>query len=183
MASFESVFVLLVQFCKYFQKSDRFPVVHIISGDHMLNPANFFYRVFYCDLEWFKTWTHICIDLNSADDIYGNTFKWTDCNLWFGMGFGMISDCRISGRYIGKRKKGSYSTKPFVLEAKTAKINNEKYEKINKQVRNKYLRKVIRLVMKIMKIAINKFRVFEIGTRNRFITFLLPSLNRNGLKL
>ena len=47
----------------------------------------------------------------------------------------MISDCRISGRYIGKRERGSYSTKPFVLEAKTAKINNEKYEKINKQVR------------------------------------------------
>ena len=51
------------------------------------------------------------------------------------MGFRMISDCRISGRYIGKRERGSYSTKPFVLEAKTAKINNEKYEKINKQVR------------------------------------------------
>ena len=110
----------------------------------MFQQTNFCFLtlVFYCDFEWL-TWTRI--DLNLPDDIYSNTFKWTDCNLWFGMGFGMISDCRISGRYIGKRKKGSYSTKPFVLEAKTAKINNEKYEKINKQVRNKHLWKLIRL--------------------------------------
>ena len=79
------------------------------------------------------------------------------------MGFGMISDCRISGRYIGKRKKGSYSTKPFVLEAKTAKINNEKYEKINKQVRNKYLSKVIRLVMKIVTKIMKGLTVVTLG--------------------
>ena len=74
----------------------------------------------------------------------------------------MISDCRISGRYIGKRKKGSYSTKPFVLEAKTAKINNEKYEKINKQVRNKYISKVLRL-MKIMKKIMKGLTVVTLG--------------------
>ena len=75
----------------------------------------------------------------------------------------MISDCRISGRYIGKRKKGSYSTKPFVLEAKTAKINNEKYEKINKQVRNEYLWKVIRLVMKIVTKIMKGLTVVTLG--------------------
>ena len=79
------------------------------------------------------------------------------------MGFGMISDCRISGRYIGKRKKGSYSTKPFVLEAKTAKINNEKYEEINKQVRNEYLWKVIRLVMKIVTKIMKGLTVVTLG--------------------
>ena len=78
------------------------------------------------------------------------------------MGFGMISDCRISRRYIGKRKKGSYSTKPFVLEAKTAKINNEKYEKINKQVRNKYIWKMIKLVIKIMTRIIGIFINFSL---------------------
>ena len=136
-------------FCKYFQKSGHLQVIHIISGQQMFQHTNFccFTLVFYRDFEWL-TWTRVDLDL--PDDIYSNTFKWTDCNLWFGMGFGMISDCRISGRYIGKRKKGSYSTKPFVLEAKTAKINNEKYEKINKQVRNKHLRELIRLVTKIM---------------------------------
>ena len=49
------------------------------------------------------------------------------------------------GALYWEEEKGSYSTKPFVLEAKTAKINNEKYEKINKQVRNKHLWKLIRL--------------------------------------
>ena len=87
----------------------------------------------------------------------------------------MISDCRISGRYIGKRKKGSYSTKPFVLEAKTAKINNEKYEKINKQVRNKYLWKVIRLFMEIMTIIMMRFTVVSLD----WSEFLLILTSKN----
>ena len=81
----------------------------LVTGHNIiLRIPNFIFLIIlwplrYCQI---RKKTHFDVRINLRFDFYGNSFKWTDCNLWFGMGFRMISDCRISGRYIGKREKG-----------------------------------------------------------------------------